>query len=74
MRIKEITFQCRRDFRADFECEGCGHEMNAYGYDDGNFHENVVPNIVCPTCKKSSIDLGVDYRPLKTRFPDGMQI
>ena len=77
MRIKQITYQHRRDFTADFECEGCCVEIKSGGYDDANFHENVIPNMKCKKCKKcgkSSNDLGVDYRPLKTKYPEGVQL
>lgn len=74
MKIKKITSQHRRDFHAEFECEGCGHTIAGVGYDDANFHENVIPNMKCKKCEKSSRDLGVDYRPLKTKYPEGMQV
>lgn len=75
MKINKIISQNRRDFYADYECEGCGFiQKHEYGYDDSNFHNNVIPNKKCPNCGKSSIDLGVDYRPLRTKYPDGMQV
>lgn len=52
MRIKEILSQHRRDMECLFECESCGFEETAPGYDDKNFHENVVPVIKCPKCGK----------------------
>lgn len=54
MHIKEITNQSRRDFHAIYECEHCGFTENGSGYDDSNFHENVIPNMVCPECQKKS--------------------
>ena len=54
MRIKEKTGQHRRDFTAVYECESCGHEQKDYGYDDSYFHENVIPNMQCSECGKSS--------------------
>lgn len=74
MKIKEITNQSRRDFHAIYVCEGCGYESKGRGYDDANFHKNVIPNILCEKCGKSSITLGVDYRPLTTKYPEGYQI
>jgi len=72
MKIKQINSQHRRDFRADYECEHCGHiEKNKYGYDDSNFHENVIPTMTCTECGKTADE---NYRPLKTKYPDGMQI
>jgi Zn finger protein HypA/HybF involved in hydrogenase expression len=67
MKIKTIVSQHRRDFVATFECEHCEHiEENVTGYDDDNFHENVIPNWECPKCKKKAADT---YRPLKTKYP-----
>ena len=72
MKIKTILSQYRRDFRADYECEHCGHiEKNKSGYDDANFHENVVPTMKCPECGKVADE---SYRPLKTKYPAGMQL
>lgn len=42
MRIKEITYQNRRDFKAKFICPHCGYEEEKWGYDDANFHQNVI--------------------------------
>ncbi len=75
MKIKTILNQHRRDFRADYECEHCGAvEKNKRGYDDRNFHENVIPKMVCPKCNESANSLGTDYRPLTTKYPEGFQI
>jgi len=74
MRIKEITDQSRRDFRALYECEGCGNVVKGRGYDDENFHQNVIPTMICEKCGESANSLGSDYRPLTTRYPDGFQV
>lgn len=74
MRIKKFLHQNRRDFKAEFECEGCGEVVTKWGYDDSNYHQNVVPTMKCPKCGKNAIDLGTDYRPLMTRYPDGMTV
>jgi len=66
MKIQKITSQSRRDFQAVYECEHCGHTTEGYGYDDDNFHENVIPKMKCKQCGKIS---GDDYRPLKTKYP-----
>lgn len=51
MRIKRIITQHRRDFYADYECENCGHiAKDKSGYDDSNFHQNVIPRMKCPKC------------------------
>ena len=67
MKIKEITDQSRRDFWAIFECEHCGYEQEKSGYDDRNFHENVIPKMICPECGKGASET---YRPLSTKYPD----
>ena len=65
MRIKKIISQNRRDFKATYECEHCGEEETRGGYDDTNFHHNVVPNMKCEGCGKRASD---DYRPLTTKY------
>ena len=75
MRIKQINRQHRRDFYADYECEGCGEVYkNQSGYDDANFHQNVIPLMICPNCGESAESLGTNYRPLTTKYPEGYQI
>lgn len=71
MRIKEITSQSRRDFRAVYECEHCGATKNGHGYDDDNFHRNVIPAMTCAKCGKTAAET---YRPLATKYPAGMQV
>ena len=50
MKIKQIISQHRRDFTAIYECQHCGHEERASGYDDANFHQDVNPNMECGKC------------------------
>ena len=71
MKIKTIKNQNRRDFTAIYECEHCGFEQKGYGYDDSNFHQNVIPEMICPNCGKKA---GGDYRPLTTKYPDYMTL
>ncbi|MFR4872947.1 MAG: hypothetical protein ACLUAK_06790 [Dialister invisus] len=73
MRIKEILHQNRRDFSAIFICPFCGYEEEQSGYDDANFHQNVIPKIECKKCGKTEQD-GESYRPLTTKFPEGYQV
>lgn len=55
MQIKTITSQYRRDFTAIMVCEHCAHEQKLmYGYDDANYHNNVIPAMKCPACGASS--------------------
>jgi transcription elongation factor Elf1 len=74
MRIKKITHQHRRDFTAIFECEGCNETITRSGYDDRNFHDNVIPIIECKNCGKSRNDLGVSGEMTTTRYPEGMNV
>ena len=37
---------------AIYECQHCGIEVEGYGYDDDNFHRNVIPNMKCLDCGK----------------------
>lgn len=74
MRIKEIIRQHRRDFTAIYVCDACGTEVKDSGYDDAHFHQNVVPELVCENCGKREIDFNDKYRPLATKYPEGMQI
>ena len=66
MKIKKITSQSRRDFYAIYECEHCGHTVESSGYDDANFHQNVIPKMKCNRC---GLIAGDDYRPLTTKYP-----
>lgn len=66
MRIKKIISQYRRDFKAILECEHCGHEDKLdTGYDDDNYHKNVIPKFECPVCGKIAPE---DYRTLTTKY------
>ena len=67
MHIKQITFQHRRDFQAIYECEHCNHTQQSYGYDDTNFHQNVIPKMKCKNCGKVADE---NYRPLTTKYDD----
>lgn len=65
MKIKEIESQNRRDFWAVYECEHCGHTHRGSGYDDDNFHRNVIPSMKCEECGKTSPE---NYRALSTKY------
>ena len=71
MKIEKITSQSRRDFTAIYVCEHCGFEKKGYGYDDTNFHQNVIPEMKCDKCGKIA---PVDYRPRTTKYPDSMVV
>lgn len=71
MKIKTIESQSRRDFYAIYECEHCGHEKNGSGYDDDNFHRNVIPTMKCEKCGQTAAD---DYRPMGTKYAAHEQV
>jgi len=72
MKIKKITSQHRRDFTATMECEHCGHEQKLKtGYDDSNYHQNVIPKMKCEKCGKSA---PVDHRPIAPKHDDSVTI
>ena len=68
MRIKQIAWQNRRDFYAIYVCPHCGAEYESSGYDDANFHKNVIPAMKCKKCGKSEHDGETNYRPLTTKY------
>jgi hypothetical protein len=73
MKIQTITSQHRRDFQAVYECdhEECGATCKGSGYDDANFHENVIPQMECGTCgKKAKPATPV----MSTLYPEGMTV
>ena len=74
MRIKKITWRNRRDFKAVFVCPFCDKEEIMIGYDDANYHQNVIPKLKCKSCGKSEIDGDKNYHPMTTKYPEGMQI
>ena len=71
MRIKEITKQSRRDFRAIYECEHCGATHKDVGYDDQHFHQVVIPDMICKKCGEKASET---YRPLTTKYPEGQLV
>jgi transcription elongation factor Elf1 len=71
MHIKRIISQSRRDFQAEYECEHCKATEKSYGYDDANFHTNVIPNMKCKSCGKTASD---NYQPQQTKYPAGYVI
>lgn len=53
MFIKQIISSHRYDFSAVMECEHCGHQqVITTGYDDANYHNNVIPKMTCAKCMK----------------------
>jgi len=54
MKIKDITYSHRNDFKAVFMCERCKYEYETWGYSDANYYNNVIPNAICPSCGLNS--------------------
>jgi len=71
MKIKKILNQHRRDFTAIYECEHCENEHEGTGYDDAFFHCSVIPSMKCSKCNKTA---GDEYRPLTTKYAEGVQL
>lgn len=71
MKIKKIESQSRRDFVAVYTCEHCGQEIKGTGYDDNNFHQNVIPEMVCGACSQKA---GEEYRGLAPKYPDHVEV
>jgi len=65
MKIQKIVLRNRRDFTAIYECAYCGATEEGSGYDDANFHQNVIPKMKCKACGKVA---GKDYLPLTTKY------
>lgn len=54
MHIEKFIYQNRRDFRAIFKCEHCGHTEEKWGYDDTYFHQTVIPQMKCKNCGQTA--------------------
>lgn len=71
MHILRIISRSRRDFEAVYECEHCGYRKQSYGYDDDNFHRNVIPKMKCDDCGKTADN---NYTPMDTKYPADMVV
>lgn len=68
MKIIKTYNWSRRDFTYDAECENCGTVEKAIGgYDDNNYMNNVLPQMVCNKCNHSSNTLGT-YKEMQTKY------
>ena len=75
MKVLEIYNQHRRDCHVDMECQSCKTKQTiTTGYDDSNYWVNIVPNMKCKKCGKSTIDLNLYAEEIKTKYPEGMQV
>ena len=71
MKIKKILTQHRRDFTAIMECEFCKEEEKLdTGYDDRNYHDNVIPDKKCKKCLKSTNSEGGKIEHIETKYPE----
>jgi len=65
MYITDITSQTRRDIRINIKCGSCGHqELGVSGYDDTNFHVNVIPSMKCEKCGKTAKENKLGEEPI----------
>lgn len=71
MKIEKILNQNRRDFTAIFKCEHCNESEKMGGYDDSYFHQEVIPKMICKNCGKKA---DLNYRPLSTKYADGVTV
>jgi ribosomal protein L37AE/L43A len=54
VRIKEVFSTYGNDFYATYQCEHCDHVTEKRpGYNDGYFHERVIPSWHCDGCGKN---------------------
>jgi hypothetical protein len=54
MKILKMTSMCNNDFVADMICEHCGREVElTTGYNDGFYHDYVIPAMLCKGCNKN---------------------
>lgn len=69
MKVTRRFNQIRRDLSIDLECESCGNKETYGGaYDDRNFWDNVVPEMECGNCGKSTKDLEEKVEFMPTRY------
>ena len=76
MKVLKIYNQHRRDCWVDVECENCGHKKTIKtAYDDRNYWDNVIPNIKCPVCGKSTNDLKIKIKQhIETKYPEWKEV
>lgn len=72
MKIHQVLTRSRFDFKAIMQCEHCEQfQTDPYGYDDDNYHQNVIPKFLCLHCGKNragtteGFERGVKVRPKK---------
>lgn len=69
MKIKKMISQFRRDFSAILECQFCETtKVLNTGYDDRNYHDNVIPAMKCGHCNKSTNSEGAAIENTPTKY------
>lgn len=63
MHLAKKERQHRRDFVGLYDCEHCGHQQHGPGYDDENFHNNVIPAMKCHACGQTAAPSSSRTRP-----------
>ena len=76
MKLIQKKNQMRRDLDIDVECEGCGNKEEICGaYDDRYYWDNVLPDIKCSKCHKSTNDIKPEIKQnISTRYSEGTQV
>jgi hypothetical protein len=77
MRLLRKLSQHRRDFQGEYKCEFCGNIVTDKGmssYDDRYYMTEVIPNKICPNCKKSTNSENGEIELYQTKYPEGYQI
>lgn len=72
MKLIEKLDQFRRDFQGKYECQSCGNieiDNSLDSYDDDYFHDNIIPDMKCKKCGKSTLDLGLPNERMATKYP-----
>jgi primosomal protein N' len=70
MKLIKIISQNRRDFTGLYECEACGHRLEKSGYDDRYYHDVVEPQMKCPKCWESTMELGLVPQRIATKYAE----
>lgn len=75
MKVTRRFNQYRRDLSIDLECENCPSKNSVTNaYDDTYYWTQVVPDMKCTNCSKSSNDLGIRPESIGTKYPAGMEV
>ena len=75
MDLIKKTHQYRRDFDGIVKCQFCGHEEELHnGYDDHFYHTQVIPNLMCSKCHKSTISENDTIQKVTLKYPEDIQL